>query len=84
MNLCLNKGLYEDNGIVGIRYPRGSEPDDVASYDISTDFSYSGEKGEILLITYGRISSNVHQAKKNLNEKGISCDILRLIKIFLV
>lgn len=65
-----------------IRYPRGSEPIVPADFQLSeNDYDYFENGKEILIITYGRISSEVLQAVNKLKEKSISVSVLILNKI---
>lgn len=82
MKLCLNKAIYEDIGIVGVRYPRGSQGEDIDNSYINANYHYINQNNKTLLITYGRIFSNVMSAKEILEEKDISCDIIKLTKIY--
>ena len=82
MKMCLNNALYKDKGIVGVRYPRGSQKLAVEEKHISTDYYYSKKNSDVLLITYGRIFSNLLIAKKELEKKGVKCDIIKITKIF--
>ncbi len=65
-----------------IRYPRGSEPNISTDFQSSeNDYDYIENGKEILLITYGRISSEVLKAVNVLKEKNISVSVLILNKI---
>ena len=65
-----------------IRYPRGTEPDIPNCYNVSeNDFDYFENSGDILLITYGRITANILNAVEILKEKGFSVSVIILNKI---
>ncbi len=65
-----------------IRYPRGSEPNIPFDFQSSeNDFDYIENGKEVLLITYGRISSEVLKAVNILKEKNVSVSVLILNKI---
>lgn len=65
-----------------IRYPRGSEPNIPFDFQSSeNDFDYIENGKEVLLITYGRISSEVLKAVNILKEKNIFVSVLILNKI---
>lgn len=69
---ALNKAVYDEDGIVAVRYPRGlcvDSPDKCYS-----DFSYSGMSARTLIVSYGRISENI--------TKIDGTDSLVLTKIF--
>ena len=79
----MEKALYEDGGLVAVRYPRGkeeSEPEDFVhsfgAYDV-----YGEKEAEICLVTYGRISSFALSAVKELSEKGMSIKAIKLGRI---
>lgn len=65
-----------------IRYPRGSEPNIPFDFQSSeNDFDYIENGKEVLLITYGRISSEALKAVNILKEKNVSVSVLILNKI---
>lgn len=80
---ALRRALYEDDGVVSVRYPRGGEDARRDDYTTeSTDFDVCGDKdADILLITYGRLFSQAVQAYEKLKEKGVSICILKLCRI---
>ena len=82
MKLCLKKAIYDDTGIVGVRYPRGSYSGYLETKNVTTNFIHENYNGDTLIITYGRIYENVKEAVSKLAEKKIKCDILRLVKIW--
>lgn len=81
LKLCLNKAVYQDNGLVAVRYPRGKQSDNFKFQDLNSNFNYLNSSNKILLITYGRIFDNVYQAYIKLKENNINCDILKLTQI---
>lgn len=79
LRICLKKAIYDDKHLAAVRYPRGAE-------DISYDFdgSYSDYKlydsgNDTLIVSYGRIFNEAYKAVDNCK---LSCDMLRLTKIF--
>lgn len=65
-----------------IRYPRGSEPNIPFDFQSSeNNFDYIENGKEVLLITYGRISSEVLKAVNILKEKNVSVSVIILNKI---
>lgn len=76
LKACLNKALYEDSGIVCIRYPKG-EPNQTNMNSVSTEFIYNRRNSDKLIVSFGRISEYAENAAANLG-----CDSLNLIKIF--
>lgn len=83
LKLCLDNAIYKDKGLVAVRYPRGKQNEDFKFENINSKFNYlsESENNKILLVTYGRIFDNVYNAFKQLKEKGINCDILKLTQI---
>ena len=79
----LSTALYETNGTVALRYPRGGEgfrPEDYG--EENTDYElFGGYDADILIITYGRLFSEAAEAQELLKEKGISVCILKLCRI---
>lgn len=82
LNVCLEKAVCEERGLVCVRYPRGVDD----SNHIDRDFNeYSIQKhigAETLLVTYGRTYNSLYRATEKLNAEYIFCDILKLTKIF--
>lgn len=81
LRLCVDKAVCEDSGIVAVRYPRG-ESSDEAEVSCSTDYVLDEHGGEILIVSYGRIISNVYEATRILSENNIVCDVLKMVNIF--
>jgi 1-deoxy-D-xylulose-5-phosphate synthase len=82
LNVCLEKSIHEEQGLVCVRYPRGV---DNSTYPKGEFAEYSLEKhigAETLLVTYGRTYEALYQATAKLNGDYIFCDLLKLTKIF--
>ena len=80
LSYMLQYAINEKNGLIAIRYPKGSEfkkPDDYSYTGKDYDF-YGNINSKNLVITYGRIFSNVCIARENLNSQGIDFCILKL------
>lgn len=83
LQLCMNKAMYEDSGIACVRYPRGSDHTEFDKTALNTEYTHiSGKRTDTLLISYGRIYDNMYRAWKTADTEGISCDMLKLTKIF--
>jgi 1-deoxy-D-xylulose-5-phosphate synthase len=67
---CLRKALYEDSGLVAVRYPRGSASETTLLDD--EDCRIFKKNSNRLIITYGRLTEKAH-------ETGF--DVLQLVKI---
>ncbi|MBQ7217953.1 MAG: 1-deoxy-D-xylulose-5-phosphate synthase [Ruminococcus sp.] len=83
LRASLSHALYDIEGVVAVRYPRGSEgyrPDD---YDVeSVNYDIYGDKNaDTLIITYGRLFSEALKAREQLLEKGVNACILKLCRI---
>lgn len=77
---CLRLALYEDTGLVAVRYPRGKEPERCKGM---CETVLSHEQGsDLLLITYGRLCADVETAAEKLRAEGISCGVLRLVTVY--
>ena len=80
----LKKALYETDGVVVLRYPRGGEMASHASDLICKERQVhlkNEEKTDLLLVSYGRISEELFPAVARLKEEGISADLLKLLQI---
>ena len=83
LKLCMKKAIYANKGLVAVRYPRGAENVSFNRNYISTDPIFmQKEKSDTLIITYGRLYNEAFKAQGMLEDKGFSCDILKLTKIF--
>lgn len=80
LEICLNRALYDCEGPVAVRYPRGVDvelPEDFIpsgeDYDIYGDSSSS-----VAIVTYGRCFSEACNARKMLKEKNIDTFIIKI------
>ncbi len=71
---CLRKAIYDDKGIACVRYPKGVLSEDGISP--ATDYSLEKNGGEVLAVSYGRISRSVSKAARTAG-----ADFLRLVQI---
>lgn len=79
---CMFRALYETKGVVEVRYPKGTEPTNIGSFSVpAADFQLIGNNRDILVITYGRLTSEVIKARDELFKLGINITILKLCKI---
>ena len=82
LKACLSKGIYKDEGIVAVRYPRGNEKDCRLKKDyISTDYELYENGSDVLVITYGRLFNEVSYAFDKLKKVGKNFDVLKLINL---
>ena len=80
---ALTAALFEDRGLVAVRYPRGSEgekppgyPSESINYDIFGD-----RDADTLLITYGRLFNEAAAARGLLKRQKKDLCILKLCRI---
>lgn len=82
MKTDFGNAFYRDNGVVAVRYPRGSEnkiPDD---FEPSFGpFDIYGEECPDLIVTYGRVFGEACEAVSILRDCGINAAVLKLNKI---
>lgn len=75
LRMCLKKALYDDSGLVCVRFPKGGEQkSDLLPTDGYTLYKNSSDT---LIVTYGRISYAAYEASKELG-----CDFLKLTRIY--
>lgn len=83
LSACLSRSLYELDGVVALRYPRGGEGRRPAGYTAeSPDYDIIGERSAgALIVTYGRLFSEAVRAMELLSEQGISVCLLKLCTV---
>lgn len=83
LRYCLKNAIYGEKGLVAVRYPRGAEE---VSFHRNIEYSeymfVKNNKSDTLIVSYGRIFNEVYKAQSLLSADGISCDLLKLTKIF--
>lgn len=79
LRLCLKEAIYNTSGIAAVRYAKGSEPNVRTNSQLVYD--YSGKSGDILAISYGRISAEMTEAARLASQHGKKADWLRLVRI---
>ena len=79
----LNNALYADELSVAVRYPRGSQKDNVSKLQYnSIEYAFYGDKSsDTAIVTYGRITSEAIDAVDSLMEKGINTLLISLNQI---
>ena len=84
LRICLNNAIYEENGVVAVRYPKG-KPVIVEDKFNLTDGKFalyrSENASENIIITYGREYWACAEAVKMLEKDDVSTDILKLVKL---
>ncbi|MBR3901014.1 MAG: 1-deoxy-D-xylulose-5-phosphate synthase [Ruminococcus sp.] len=79
LKICLKMAIYEEKNLVAVRYPRGAEDISYKFNGNYSDYKFFGEGNDTLIISYGRIFNEAYKAVENCD---ISCDLLKLTKIF--
>jgi len=71
------------DGPVAVRYPRGGEGSFSGSYWNGLDVCVACHRkgGDVTLLTYGTLLSNVLDAAERLSEQGIEATVLRLLRV---
>lgn len=85
---CLYNAIYNQSGVVAVRYPRGNQQAVAPKYDVSginsafyrTDEDNSSRK---LIVTYGRVFVECAKAVEELEKQGSGVDILKLVNLSL-
>lgn len=77
----MNRAVFEEEGVVAVRYPRGGELKPVSGFEQSFEnFKLYGSGGP-LLITYGREFSQVAAAAAEFISSGGEVSVLKLNRI---
>lgn len=82
LRLCLTKAVYTEKGLVAVRYPRGAENVDFNRSIINTDCTFMRKGSDTVIISYGRLFNEAYKAELLLEERGMTCDLLKMTKIF--
>ncbi len=83
LKICLKSAIYDEKGLVAVRYPRGYDTSSFDKSDLNTEYKFfKKNSSDTLLVSYGRIFDDVYKAADTLENEEISCDILKLTKIF--
>lgn len=81
LHMHLNKALYDETGIVAVRYPRGEQFPLNGYKPDGKDFTYfRNSAARTLVITYGRLFANVLKTVKALQGQG-EVSVLKLNRI---
>lgn len=84
LKICMDRALYEEKGVVVIRYPKGNAMAVSEKYSkIDTESILYKSKTETnnLIITYGREFSQCVKAVEMAENNNINYDILKLIRL---
>lgn len=75
--------IYHTDGVVVIRYPRGTEKEETDKLDFESDTYdvYGNTDAENCIVTFGRVFANAALAKDRLEKEGKSFSVIRLNRI---
>jgi 1-deoxy-D-xylulose-5-phosphate synthase len=83
LRLCLRRALYRDKGLSCVRYPRGADTSVFDKSALNTEYTHtSGEKTDVLYISYGRTYDALYRGAKTARGQGHPIDLLKLTRIF--
>lgn len=83
VKLCLRRALYEDKGLVAVRYPRGAENPSYSEAPLNTDYTFTETSDKkILVVSYGRCCCEMYDAMSLLSADGIECASLKLTRVY--
>ena len=69
MRFDMKKAIYNDEGVVAIRYPRGNEVELEKEFTPADYYVLGNEKSDTVIVTYGREISEVLKANETLGVK---------------
>lgn len=80
---CFVNAIYHNDGLIAIRYPRGTEKKEPETSDFSCDNYdiYGNLNSKNYIVTYGRISSFAFEAADRLKKDGKDFAVLKLNRI---
>lgn len=84
LDAALEHAIKNEPGVVSVRYPRGTQPEELAKvFDSSLNFlPFTDDQSDTLLIGYGRHFAELIKAKAELLEKhGRNVHLLKLTQI---
>lgn len=83
LNGFLVQALYHTDGVIAVRYPRGSEPALAEGYAPTTENyeTYLLENSETAIVTYGRLFPYACEAAKKLRGEGVLASVIKLNRI---
>ncbi len=79
-NICLEKALYETEGLAVVRYPRGGEDYGYCGFEFDTDnYCYFNKSSDMLAISFGRIFNTLYEA--SITDGAPDFDMIKLVRI---
>ena len=82
LEVCLEKALLRDKGLVAVRYPRGSDKSCTPINEVTDSFLHEDNGSRFLCVTYGRLYGELKKAAELLSEQGVEVDLMKLVNIF--
>lgn len=77
LKACLMRALYDTQGVVCVRYPKGAQSEKSAAVLApAREFAYTGKRAATLAVSYGRISAELAAAAAQTG-----ADMLRIVKV---
>ena len=83
LTACLSRALYDTEGVVALRYPRGGEgyrPEGYTAEDPDYDLLGDPDCG-VMIVTYGRLFGEAARARDILAENGTEVCVLKLCTV---
>ncbi len=75
LKALLNKAIYETDGVVAVRYPKGTDCGIYNSLNSYSDYEFIDEGKKVLAISYGRVFNELYKAREGVT-------VLKLNKIY--
>ncbi len=77
----LHSAVNKDSGPVCVRYPRGTQPENLAAFAYDKEMTHLQGKA-VVLISYGRLTAELLTAKDKLQSNGMECGLISLNTVF--
>ena len=84
LKICMEKAIYEENGVVVVRYPKGNSlavSEKYSKIDTERVLYKSNSYKSGLIITYGREFSQCAKAIEMAQNDDVNYDILKLVRL---
>lgn len=84
LKICMEKAIYEENGVVVVRYPKGNSlavSEKYSKIDTERVLYKSNSYKSGLIITYGREFSHCAKAVEMAQNDDVNYDILKLVRL---
>ncbi|MBE6788220.1 MAG: 1-deoxy-D-xylulose-5-phosphate synthase [Ruminococcaceae bacterium] len=86
LEMCINKAIYKEDGVVAVRYPKGKPAEIPEKFALNSceKTLYSsglGDNKNCIIVTYGREYWACTKAVEMLESENTQADILKLVKL---